>query len=218
MYRLRVLVTAASMPGASCAAVVGHRGRVGITRRLGGSPVRHRSCTPCRHRRYTAPASTFVRRIGWRETEFAQQCAQGNVHLHVGERRADAMVDAAAERNSQFKNRVLTGPLRCCGGGGEHVDNDSEFVSGTLRLPAGDLPRKWPANPQAYTSDPPLQHDCGMKCRTTSPGGDDHVLALRGAAIAAGAATHTSRVRTSFRCQPLHNFKAIGGPPRCTWT
>jgi hypothetical protein len=76
-------------------------------------------------------------------------CA-GEVHPRLGERRADTTVDAAAERNSQFKNRVLTGPLRCCGGGGEHVDdNVSEFVSGTLRLAAGDLPRKWPANPQA---------------------------------------------------------------------
>jgi hypothetical protein len=37
-----------------------------------------------------------------------------------------------------------------------------------------------PANPQAYTSDPSLQHHCGMRCRTTSSGGDDHVLALRG--------------------------------------
>ena len=70
-----------------------------ITRRLGGSPVNHRSCAPCRHGRHTAPAPSFVRRIGWRETQFAQQCAQGDVHLHVGERRADTTVDAAAERN-----------------------------------------------------------------------------------------------------------------------
>src|ERR1700761_8489286 len=71
MYRLRVLVTAASMPGSLRAAVVGHRSRIGITRHLGGSPVNHRSCTPCRRGRHTAPVSTFVRRIGWRETEFA---------------------------------------------------------------------------------------------------------------------------------------------------
>src|ERR1700739_3678123 len=99
MYRLRALVTAASMPGALSAAVIGHRSRVSITRRPGGPPVDHRSCTPCRHGRHTAPVPSFVRRIGWRETEFAQQYAQGNVHLHGGERRADATVDAAAERN-----------------------------------------------------------------------------------------------------------------------
>src|ERR1700759_4922522 len=70
MYRLRVLVTAASMPGALCAAVVGHRGRVGITRHLGGPPVDHRSRTPCRHGRHTAPVPSFVRRIGWGGTQF----------------------------------------------------------------------------------------------------------------------------------------------------
>src|ERR1700737_1649906 len=53
-----------------------------------------------------------------------------------------------------------------------------------------------------------------MRCRMTSSGGDDHVLALRGAAIAARAAIHTSRVRTSYRCQLLHDFKAIAGLPR----
>ena len=44
-------------------------------------------------------SASFARRIGWREPEFAQQCAQGDVHLHVGERRADTAVYAAAERN-----------------------------------------------------------------------------------------------------------------------
>src|SRR5271170_6092775 len=105
MYRLRVLVTAASMPGALCAAVVGQRSRVGITRRLGGSPVNHRSCAPCRHGRHTAPVSTFGRRIGWRKTQFAQHCAQGDVCLHVSERRADTTVDAAAERNPRHRLR-----------------------------------------------------------------------------------------------------------------
>src|SRR6476659_9748076 len=78
MYRLTVLFTAASMPGALRAAVIGHQSRVGITQRLGGSPVNHRSCTSCWHGRHTAPASSFVRRIGWRETQLAQQYAQGD--------------------------------------------------------------------------------------------------------------------------------------------
>src|SRR5271165_2020269 len=99
MYRLRVLVTAASMPGASCATVVGHRSRVSIPGRLSGPPVDHRSCAPCRHGRHTAPVPSFARCIGWRETQFAQHCAQGDVHLHVGEPCADTTVDAAAERN-----------------------------------------------------------------------------------------------------------------------
>src|ERR1700749_4556620 len=99
MARFEVLVTAASMPRGLCAAVVGQRSGVGITRHLGRSLVNHRSCTPCRLGCDTAPEPSFARRIGWRETEFAQQYAQRDIHLHVSERRADAAVDTAAERN-----------------------------------------------------------------------------------------------------------------------
>src|ERR1700730_2409282 len=42
---------------------------------------------------------------------------------------------------------VLTRPLRCCGGGGEHVGNHSVFRSGTLRLAADDLPSSMARQP-----------------------------------------------------------------------
>src|SRR5258708_4277140 len=105
MYRLEVLVTAASMPGVLPGAVIGHQSRVGVVRRLRGSSVNHCSRAARRPVGNTAPVSSFIRRIGWRETEFAQQYAQGDVHLHGGERRADATVDAAAKRNPGLRLR-----------------------------------------------------------------------------------------------------------------
>src|SRR5258705_3060324 len=96
-YCLRAPVTAASMPGLSCAAVVRQGCRVSITRRLGGSSVNHRACAPSWHGRHATPTRSFARRIGRLETHFAQKCAQGDIHLHVGECRANATVDAAAE-------------------------------------------------------------------------------------------------------------------------
>ena len=186
-YCLKVPATAASMPAALCAAVVGQRCRVDVAPRPGGSPVNHRSCTPCRHGRHSAPARAFARRIGWREPEFAQQCAQGDAHLHVGERRADATVDAAAERNPRHRLR------------------DAADESVRVESRRGRSPLVVPANPQAYAQDPSLQHDCGMRCRMTSSGGDDHVLALRRAAIAARAAvfsaTHEFSLSTPAQLQ-----------------
>src|ERR1700738_1095334 len=96
-YCLKVPVTAASMPAALRAAVVGHGCRSNVTRQLGGATVNHRSRASCRHGRHTAPTPWFIRRIGWHETQFAQKCADWDVHLHVGECRADTTVDAAAE-------------------------------------------------------------------------------------------------------------------------
>ena len=56
-------------------AVVSHRHRVTITQHRGRSPVHHRASAPCRRDRYTAVVTAFIRCIGWREAEFAQQCA-----------------------------------------------------------------------------------------------------------------------------------------------
>ena len=69
------------------------------TRRLVGPAVNGRPCTLRRHGRDATPERLLTWRIGWRETEFAQQHAQNDVRLQVGESGTDATVDAATERD-----------------------------------------------------------------------------------------------------------------------
>jgi hypothetical protein len=136
-YCLRVPVTAASMPVALRAAVLGHERRIRMTRRPGTSPVNHRSCAPCRHGRHTAPAPSFARRIGWRETQFAQQCAQGDVHLHVGEPRADTTVDPAAGKLSS-DSRATSSPTLFSGAAAMSTSYvNSSGVNSLMGPPAG---------------------------------------------------------------------------------
>ena len=52
------------------------RCRVSVARYLRCPPVNHGSAAPSRRGRHTAPVTWFARRIGWREPQFAQHCAE----------------------------------------------------------------------------------------------------------------------------------------------
>src|SRR6478609_3936227 len=73
---------------------------------LDASPVNHGPSAPSWRDHHTAVMSPFTRCIGWREAEFAEQRAQGDVHLHIGERRADTAVHSSAEREPRYGRGV----------------------------------------------------------------------------------------------------------------